>query len=826
MSGAFQGAPPATASPGRRAGSGDDWTGSVTPAVAALAVVCSATALSGVVSGGLWIFYVLIAVALVSGTGLVLRAFRLPAPLVGVGQVFTLMCLLVTLFTRTGFLLVLPGPDSLGDLWSVLGNSISEVQTGVPPVAESPAMRCLIMLAMGLVAVLVDTLAVGAAAPAASGLVLLCVFAVPASLADEMLPLWTFVLGASAFALLLVVDGQHRHEAWRGRMSGTGGSSSGGAAAAVASMAVVIAVIAGATITLIGTVGRLPGAGTAVGGGADGLGLKPLTELRGMLSQGETREMFHVRGLPSSAYLRAMTLQQYDPKSGEWSVGGALSEGSPASGDLPAQPGDPGDGKTTKVEIDPVGWNDVWLPVYGRPRKIEKTDDTWRYDSARGMVYSLRKHKVGPYTLETVLTNPSADELRLANGTAEGVDPVYFQIDGIAPSITTLARSVTQGEITKFDKATALYKYFTDGTQGFKYSTKTEGDSNADALVDFVQNSKTGFCQQYSAAMAVMARSIGLPARVAIGFTGGYQTDDYKTITSLDAHAWVEIYFARYGWMVFDPTPLTDGRGVIPSYIGGKGDDGKAQAPDANDPSSAASSTSAAPSSSSAPVVGNQDQAGTAPVEETPTWHWITLAVAGGLAALLTALLLLMSRVGALVALNRLPWARPAVAAAAAMSWALTATLAIALFSWWLAVPLLLLAIAATPAGVRAIRRHNHLHSVAGLGAHAASAAWEELIAESVDRGTRIPATETVRVAARRMARAHNLDEQGRDGLRSVVGAIERSWYSGRPEADPQLPRAVDDVRRSLNRNAPLALRAKVLPRSVLQPTAPADPSD
>ncbi len=809
-----------------RAVESDNGVMSVTPAVAALAVVCSATALSGVVTGSLWILYVLLSVAVISGTGLVLRSFRLPAPLVGIGQVFALLSLLVMLFTRTGFLVVLPGPESLGDLWTVLGNSISEVQTGVPPVAESPAMRCLIMLAMGLVAVLVDTLAVGAAAPAASGLVLLCVFAVPASLADEMLPLWTFVLGAASFALLLVVDGQHRHEAWRGRMSGTGGSSSGRAATAVASMAVVIALLAGATFTLIGTVGRLPGTGNSVGGGADGLGLKPMTELRGMLSQGETREMFHVRGLPEAAYLRAMTLQQYDPASGEWSVGGALSEGSAARGDLPAQPGDPGDGETTRIEIDPVGWNDVWLPVYGKPRKIENTDETWRYDSTRGMVYSLRKHKVGPYTLETVLENPSADDLRRANGSADGVDPVYFQVDGIDPSITTLARTIIQGTNTKFDRATALYEYFTDGTQGFKYSTKTEGNANADALVDFVFNGKTGYCQQYSAAMAVMARSVGLPARVAIGFTGGYPTEDYKTITSLDAHAWVEIYFAGHGWMVFDPTPLTDGRGVVPSYIGGTGDDGQTAATDEENPSAAAASSSVVPSSSAAPVVDTQDLAGATPVEETPTWHWITIAVTGGLAALLTALLLLMPRLGTLAAFNRLPWARPAVAAAAAAFWVLTLALGTALFSWWLAVPLLLLAGAASPAGVRAVRRRNRLHSIAGLGAQAANAAWEELIAESVDRGTRIPPTETVRVAARRMARAHNLDEQGRDGLRSVVGAIERSWYSSTPEADPQLPRAVEDVRRSLNRNAPLALRAKFLPRSVLHPTAQADLPD
>ncbi len=550
-----------------------------------------------------------------------------------------------------------------------------------------------------------------------------------------------------------------------------------------------------------------------------------MTELRGMLNQGETRELFHVRGLPESAYLRAMTLQQYDPNNGEWTVGGALSEGSPAQGDLPPQPGDPGGGETTRVDIDPVGWNDVWLPTYGRPRKITNTDGTWRWDSARGMVYSPRKHKADPYTLETVLTAPSADDLRRANGSADDVDQVYFKVDGIDPSIAQLARQITKGSTTKFDQATALYKYFTDGTQGFKYSTKTEGDTNADALVDFVFNGKTGYCQQYSAAMAVMARTIGLPTRVALGFTSGYKTDDYKTITSLDAHAWVEIYFAGVGWTVFDPTPLTDGRGVVPAYISGTGTDGQAQLPDEGDTTTTTAPTETTTSSSSSAELNAQALADTTPVEVTPRWHWITLVVASALAALLTALLLLMQNGTAFLApLSKQPWARPAVAAAAAVCWAFTIVLAIALFSWWLAVPLFLLGLAAAPYGIRAVRRRNRLHSIAGLGSQAANAAWEELIAESVDRGTRIPPTETVRVAARRMARAHNLDEQGRDGLRSVVGAIERSWYSGHPEADPQLPRAVDDVRRSLNRNAPLALRAKVLPRSVLHPTAPEDP--
>ena len=130
----------------------------------------------------------------------------------------------------------------------------------MPPVHASPAIQALVVLAIGLVAVLVDTLAVAAAAPAASGLVLLCVFAVPASLADEMLPFWTFILGAAAFAMLLAVDGQHRHEAWRGRLRFRVGERVGRVRdVRWRAIAMVIALIVGAGFTLVGTVGRLPG---------------------------------------------------------------------------------------------------------------------------------------------------------------------------------------------------------------------------------------------------------------------------------------------------------------------------------------------------------------------------------------------------------------------------------------------------------------------------------------------------------------------------------------------------------------------------------------
>ncbi len=81
-----------------------------------------------------------------------------------------------------------------------------------------------------------------------------------------------------------------------------------------------------------------------------------------------------------------------------------------------------------------------------------------------------------------------------------------------------------------------------------------------DAVEYFLFEQKRGYCEQFSSSLAVMARSLGIPARVATGYVSG----EYNPFTGLyevkasDAHAWVEVYFPRYGWSTFDPTPSFD----------------------------------------------------------------------------------------------------------------------------------------------------------------------------------------------------------------------------------------------------------------------------
>ena len=107
----------------------------------------------------------------------------------------------------------------------------------------------------------------------------------------------------------------------------------------------------------------------------------------------------------------------------------------------------------------------------------------------------------------------------------------------------------------------SLETWFRD-TGGFRYDQSPPAAIGAPPLVDFVLRTKAGYCQHYAGAMALMLRYLGVPARVAAGFTSG--TYDARkgewTVTDHDAHTWVEVWFAGYGWLPFDPTP---GRGSL-----------------------------------------------------------------------------------------------------------------------------------------------------------------------------------------------------------------------------------------------------------------------
>ncbi|MFK0244754.1 transglutaminaseTgpA domain-containing protein [Amycolatopsis azurea] len=808
------------------------WTSSVlAPIAAGLATLSASTSLTGVVSGWAWFGYLLVAVVLIASTGLALRSLRAPTIVVGLAQLLVLLFLITGAFTTSGILKIIPGPAALDELRGVLAAAAEQIRVGLPPVEGTPPILCLITIAIGLVAVLVDTLAVAAAAPAATGLVLLCVYAVPAALAEDMLPWWTFLLGAGAFAGLLAVDGNHRHRRWRNRDApGLGNSASTlSAPVGVVAAAIAMGLVIGTAVTGVGTVGRLPGADGSGRGGAGGFGVEPFTQLRGLLDQGENVELFKVYGMGADKrLLRAFTLDTYTPNKG-WGLAqnGRAQQGVQANQPLPLVRGDDGTGPGREIRIEPTNWVDNWLPIYGVPRTITGLADNWLYDPVGGAVFTTTKQGAPAYTETASIKEPSKDELRNDDVQLAEVPQQFVQVDRVDPRVAAKAKQLTENESNNFDKAQALWSFFT-AQNGFVYDTKTADSDDPDALADFILKGKRGFCEQYASAMAVMLRSVGIPSRVAIGFTSGTPKGDHVSITSEDAHAWVEVYFQTKGWVSFDPTPLLDGRAVVPPYL--------QTAPS----SSAANDTQEVPSApkSSVPATGTPRDPGADlgadgsgdQQDEEPLWPAILAGVLGGLAAALTVTVIVRSRLRYRALLRSAPGHDPDsprtfldnqnvtnwLPLIAIGLWVAAFAFLAAWVSWWFALVLVVvLGVVGTPTAIREIKRRLRLQKIASHSPAAADAAWRELMDECADRGLPLSDHDTVRVAGRKVVEKHRLDDEGRSGLRTVIGVVETSWYSDKPVDDQALGQAFDDVRKSLKRNAPMSWKGRLFPRSL-----------
>lgn len=139
--------------------------------------------------------------------------------------------------------------------------------------------------------------------------------------------------------------------------------------------------------------------------------------------------------------------------------------------------------------------------------------------------------------------------------------------DDFPDEVQELARQVTAQTSTAFERASVLELYFRK-SGGFVYdASASTGSSSLDIaawLTDAEsRNYRTGYCEQFAAAMALMARTLNIPARLALGFTPGevvdQNGDEYIYVRAKNAHAWVELYIAGQGWLRFDPTPRGDG---------------------------------------------------------------------------------------------------------------------------------------------------------------------------------------------------------------------------------------------------------------------------
>jgi transglutaminase-like putative cysteine protease len=161
--------------------------------------------------------------------------------------------------------------------------------------------------------------------------------------------------------------------------------------------------------------------------------------------------------------------------------------------------------------------------------------------ASEGMEYTVRSASI-------VLTPEELDRTSAASPDGRWTE-LPADLD---PRFKRMAERWTAGAASDYRKVLAIQERFQLGD--FAYSTDVPSPDGPGELLEFLTRSKVGFCEHYSSAMAVLVRSLGIPARIAAGFrVGTLQDDGSYLVHASDVHVWVEVRFAGYGWLPFEP---------------------------------------------------------------------------------------------------------------------------------------------------------------------------------------------------------------------------------------------------------------------------------
>jgi hypothetical protein len=557
-----------------------------TAGAAALATLLGACALSPVYATRAWFLPVVGAVLVVLAGGLALRVggpaawARLapgrpvPRRLVAAGvavvplvQLFLLTCLMTVLYAPLrSYAGVLPTPSSLTRLVAVFADGSAELREQATPALPLTGLLALTTLFVGVIAVTIDLVAVAGHQAGLAGLGLLILYCIPVSTMTGGIGVFAMAAPAAGLALLLWADQRRRLVVRASRDPGPA-AAGGGAAVRIAASALVAGLVVG---TLVPTLAE-GSLSTGLGGGSGsstGNFLDPAAALKGELTLAQPLDLLHVdASVTDPGYLRAVSLDRYDVTHG-WTLSNLDGEVS-IVGDgrlAPLPPEEPS--RTVSAAITVVGHDDRFLPVLSSPLAIQMSDDTggaWRFDSATGTVFGRGVTTSGRnYQVIANEPRPTIPLLAAAPALAAN-DPVqqrFAALPKLDPRVTDLVNGLVAGADSPYARVRRILDYLTDPANGFIYSLSTAPGTSGDNLLDFLRL-RRGYCEQYAGAMAVMVRAAGVPARVALGYTPGtLEPNGTRKITSDDAHAWVEVYFAGLGWVPFDPTPISVDRRV------------------------------------------------------------------------------------------------------------------------------------------------------------------------------------------------------------------------------------------------------------------------
>jgi transglutaminase-like putative cysteine protease len=506
----------------------------------------------------------------IAGGGALARWSRLPAAAIVAGQV--VVGALLVLGTTTGS--PFPTPDNVDAFRVALDAALESSRNYAAPVQASvPPVHPLLLIGGTLVVVLVDAVACTLRRAPVAGLVLLTAYTLPVAVTGEAVSWWLFSVVAGLFLTLVFLQHSDHVTSWGRAADGETGSFSvrtgaiGNTALALGAVSIALALVVPVAVpTMSMSVFDGNGPGTREVEVKD-----PTLDLERNLSRGEDIDLLTVTTSGSRpTYLRLSVLARFNGET--WTPGDReIPDTQTATGPLPPLDGVATDvrRRESKYDVRIGPFDSSWLPTTALTTQIAANTD-WRYDvNTRDFIAAREDVSTAglTYDFTGVELDYDPDSMNSAVSGAGTVAGIFSEVPpSLSNEIRRQAASVTADGPTRFQKAQLLQQWFREDGD-FRYdraqaASAGSGDAN---LMAFLED-RSGYCKQFAAAMAIMARVVGIPSRVAVGFLEPERSTSGAWVFSAhDLHAWPELYFPGSGWVRFEPTPQARA-GQVPDY--------------------------------------------------------------------------------------------------------------------------------------------------------------------------------------------------------------------------------------------------------------------
>jgi transglutaminase-like putative cysteine protease len=281
--------------------------------------------------------------------------------------------------------------------------------------------------------------------------------------------------------------------------------------------------------------------------------ISPIVDIRPSLLQRPAADLFTVQ-TDTSAYWRMVTLDRFNGR--VWTSSDVSArDGDPVEPPVDFLAGDPPqEGIRIEQTIEIGELSSAWLPTAYRAVEVAMQGLPARWDPATGILATDDEPDPGfRYRVTSIVPQPSPERLDRLDPRDASTEARLTGLPSETPSrIFAIAGDLTADAGTPFRKLLAIQEHL----RQFTYDERAPAGHGIDDLLFFMEQSRRGYCEQFAGTMAVLARALGYPARVAVGFQAGDPDSAGRfRVTTGDVHAWPEVLFPEYGWMAFEPTP-------------------------------------------------------------------------------------------------------------------------------------------------------------------------------------------------------------------------------------------------------------------------------